>query len=64
MDDFISMMERLVKKIDQELTAQRRGNIHPTEGAAVVQRINGQMCASPMIWGFPHFKQKGVIFKI
>lgn len=62
-DDTAREIERVVRKVDEQLRKEKRtGDIHPTEKAAVISAGREGMIADAKRWGFPGFGSQKVIF--
>lgn len=62
-DETAKEIEKLVRNIDNRLkAASKPGDIYPTNQAMVLQGESKGNILCDMIWGFPKYQQKGVIF--
>lgn len=60
-DETAKEIERIVRNLDNRLkTAKVQGEIYPTNNVMVLQGKGNIIC--DMIWGFPQYQGKGVIF--
>lgn len=64
---FVDQDSREIMKIIQEASARhpsvelKTGEIFPTNAAPILKQESERICPDAAIWGFPHFKDKGVI---
>lgn len=62
-DETAKEIERIVRNLDNRLkTAKVQGEIYPTNNVMVLQADNDNAILCDMIWGFPQYQGKGVIF--
>lgn len=56
-------IERIVRNLDKRLKeTPKYGEIYPTNNVMVLQADNDNAILCDMIWGFPQYQGKGVIF--
>lgn len=60
-DETAREIERLVRKIDQELNAVTGRDIYPSEIAAVLTGRKKELSVELMNWGFPKYQQSGLL---
>lgn len=60
-DEAAREIVKLVNQIDEN-SRIRVGDIHPTDPAPVIHAFKDRLEMSQMVWGFPNFTGKGVIF--
>lgn len=66
-DNTIREIERLVYQIDEKLKIEREkdrypSDIYPSYAAPIIAEENQKLLAKLFQWGYPHYKNKGVIF--
>ncbi|WP_099467813.1 SOS response-associated peptidase [Konateibacter massiliensis] len=62
-DNTAKEIERLLQKLDNRLkVAHKSGDVYPTNSAMIVKGENEKLILDEMIWGFPQYQKKGVIF--
>lgn len=62
-DSTLRGMENIVQSIDDSIRSMRfRRDIHPTDMAPVIYRVNRKLKLSCQSWGYPKIPNGGVIF--
>jgi putative SOS response-associated peptidase YedK len=62
-DDTAREIEKIVRNIDNRLNAETKyGEIYPTNNVMVLKNEDSNPILCNMIWGFPQYQRKGVIF--
>ena len=51
----------MVREVDGKLKKERRGDICPSQSAAVVTGKKPHLTAEEMIWGFPQYQKSGLL---
>ncbi len=60
-DDTAKEINRLVRRISDEMKIKTARDIHPSESAPVLLGQNNQLVARMMSWGYPQTQNKGLI---
>lgn len=62
-DETAKEIERIIRNLDKRFKeTPKHGEIYPTNNVMVLQGENNNTILSDMIWGFPQYQRKGVIF--
>lgn len=60
-DDTAREIEKVVHKVDEKLRRERRGDVFPSQSAAVITGRSPHLMAEEMSWGFPQYQKKGLL---
>ena len=60
-DDTAREIEKVVREVDEKLRRERRGDIYPSQSAAVITGRKSHLLAEEMAWGFPQYQKKGLL---
>ena len=60
-DDTAREIEKMVREVDGKLKKERRGDICPSQSAAVITGKKPYLTAEERIWGFPQYQKNGLL---
>lgn len=60
-DETAREIEKVVREVDAKLKKDRRGDVFPSQGAAVLTGKAPGLRAEVMNWGFPQYHKKGLL---
>lgn len=60
-DDMAREIEKVVREVDEKLKRERRGDICPSQSAAVITGRKPHLLAEEMTWGFPQYQKSGLL---
>lgn len=60
-DDTSREIEKVVREVDEKLRRGRKGDICPSQSAAVLTGRKPYLTVEEMAWGFPQYQKKGLL---